>query len=53
MSEKPKEPTEQEYNQKMYDGIHAALCANHMTSAVADFLADLAIRVKRIERNEL
>lgn len=37
-----------DYN-KMHDEIYAALCANHCTGAVADFLADLAIRVHRME----
>ncbi len=36
---------EQELNNK----IHAALCANHMTSAVADFLTDLAARIRKLE----
>jgi hypothetical protein len=47
-----KEPTAEEYYQKMSDEIHEALCANHMNSAVADFLTDLAIRVRKLERFE-
>jgi len=34
---------------KMYDEIHAGLCKNRLTNDVANFLADLAMRVKNLE----
>lgn len=48
-----KEPDQEEFYTKMYNDIHAALCANHLTSAVADFLAQLAVRIEKLERQEL
>jgi hypothetical protein len=44
--------TQEERDQEMYDEIYAALCCNQLTDAVASFLADLAVRIRRIERNE-
>lgn len=31
------------------DDIYKALCANHLTGAVADFLANMAVRVAKLE----
>lgn len=39
--------------EKELDAVHAALCANNMTSAVADFLTDLYARVRKIEEPTL
>ena len=35
--------------QQVFDEIHSALCGNGLTNEVANFLADLAIRVRRLE----
>lgn len=43
--EKPT-PTEKQVG----DEIHAALCSNGVTSTVADWLVDLALRVRRMEK---
>lgn len=48
-----KEPTAQEFYEKMHDDIYKALCCNRMTGAVADFLAKLAVRVEKLERHEI
>jgi hypothetical protein len=36
------------YNEMFYE-IRDALCSNGLTASVADFLADLAVRVKKLE----
>lgn len=46
------EPTAEEFYSKLEDDIYKALCANHLTGAVADFLAKLAVRVEKLERHE-
>jgi hypothetical protein len=49
----PEELSADEFYAKMRDDVHAALCSNHLTSAVADFLAQLAARVEKLERHDL
>lgn len=49
----PDEPSAEEFYKKMHDEIYKALCCNHMTSATADFLAQLAVRVEKLKRHEL
>lgn len=34
----------------MGDAIHSSLCANGLSSAVAGWLTDLALRVRRLEK---
>jgi hypothetical protein len=46
------EPTAEEFYQKMFDDIHAACCSNRTTNEMANFLADLAVRVTKLERHE-
>lgn len=53
MATNDKEPTAEEFYTKIRDEIYAALCANHLTGAVADFLATLAVRVEKLERSDL
>ena len=50
---KKKEVSAEEFYTKMEDNIYKALCGNHMTGAVADFLAKLAVRVEKLERHEI
>lgn len=47
-----KEPSAEEFYRKMHDDISRALCTNHTTGAVADFIADLAVRIAKLERHE-
>lgn len=42
-----------EKGMKHRDFKPCALCCNHMTSAVACFLASLAVRVSKLERNDI
>ena len=53
MSDKPKEPTKEEFYSKLSDDCFKALCANALTAAVAEFLANLEVRVTKLERNDL
>lgn len=48
-----KEPRAEEFYSGMYDGIYASLCSNHMTSAVAHFLANMAVELEKLKRHEL
>lgn len=52
-TENQQEPTKEEFYAKMEDDVYAALCANHLTCAVADFLAKLVVRVEKLERQEI
>lgn len=43
----------EEFYKGMYEGIYKALCGNHLTGEVAHFLAELAVEVEKLKRNEL
>jgi len=34
------------------DAMYQSLCANHLTGAVASFLVDIAMRLKKLESEE-
>lgn len=52
MNEK-KEPSAEEFYTKMHDDIYRGLLSNHFTGAAADFIATLAVRVEKLERNDI
>ncbi len=43
----------EEFYNGMYEGIYESLLKNHMTAAVAHFLASLAVEVEKLKRHEL
>lgn len=47
------EPTAEEFYQKRRADIYGALRTNGLTVEVASFLAELAVRVEKLERYDL
>lgn len=53
MSNAPEYPTGMvTADEQMYNDIHAALCANGFNTDTANFLADLAMRVRKLEEKQ-